>query len=529
MAPAMTTVGEHVGIAPLPYELRVGVTGHRQLSESPAAAAVCRVLESIQAVLAPSPDVPLRWTIVSPLAAGADQIVAREVLRLPDARLEVVTPFRLDRYRADFPSPDASAAFHSLLARADTVHEIDDPLAERDAAYLAVGRWVVDTCELVIALWNGRPAKGTGGTGDVVDYAVRRGRTVIWINTTDLERAATVLKVKPDDGVKTAPFPTTAGRLSPGYEQQRSFVTAHIPALRLRRDVADAERQFGQRDGLDGLLGWFARADLLARTCQDRHVASVRAVLYFAGAAITAAAVQSAFLPHAHWLSWIEAGAMLGALTAWGISRTQGWHRRWLQNRYLAERLRATTFLALLGRRNARVDDDPLPYYPGPSQWIERVCARVEAVLPATANPVDKATVLGRWLTDQRRFHSNSANATRRRVRRRHGLEMLMFVATLVMALVHAMTGNAVVAFVAVVLPVWAGVVHGVTVQLELERITARSGGMTKALDELIARTGRLPPGAELERIIDDAAALMATEAREWWTLLSFQEVHLHV
>src|SRR5476649_2467962 len=108
---------------PLPYDLRIGVTGHRTITNEVAvASAVAALLSRIGATLTP---VPLAWTVISPLARGADRVVARAVLDQPDAHLEVVTPFPLAEYRKDFESAEDHGEFEQLLARAGQVHELD--------------------------------------------------------------------------------------------------------------------------------------------------------------------------------------------------------------------------------------------------------------------------------------------------------------------------------------------------------------------------------------------------------------------
>src|SRR5579872_4431506 len=108
--------------APLPYDLRIGVTGHRAITDEPAvAAAVTALLDRIGATLTP---VPLAWRVISPLARGADRVVAHAVLARPEAQLEVVTPFPLDDYRQDFEDASDHAEFEHLLARATRVHEL---------------------------------------------------------------------------------------------------------------------------------------------------------------------------------------------------------------------------------------------------------------------------------------------------------------------------------------------------------------------------------------------------------------------
>ena len=48
--------------------------------------------------------------------------------------------------------------------------------------YLAAGHRVVELSDLMLAVWDGSPAKGKGGTADVVAYAVRRGVPLFHIN-----------------------------------------------------------------------------------------------------------------------------------------------------------------------------------------------------------------------------------------------------------------------------------------------------------------------------------------------------------
>jgi hypothetical protein len=40
---------------------------------------------------------------------------------------------------------------------------------------------LVEECEQLLTIWDGLPAKGEGGTADIVAYARKRGRRVIVI------------------------------------------------------------------------------------------------------------------------------------------------------------------------------------------------------------------------------------------------------------------------------------------------------------------------------------------------------------
>jgi hypothetical protein len=70
--------------------------------------------------------------------------------------------------------------FEQLLARASevTTLEHDKPSEE---AFWAAGQLVVDESDQVIAVWDGKPAGGLGGTADVVRYAEKSGKEVLII------------------------------------------------------------------------------------------------------------------------------------------------------------------------------------------------------------------------------------------------------------------------------------------------------------------------------------------------------------
>ena len=57
------------------YELRIGVTGHRNLIQEKAVAeAVDRLVVYLHGLFVKDKDILVKWTAISPLAKGADQI-----------------------------------------------------------------------------------------------------------------------------------------------------------------------------------------------------------------------------------------------------------------------------------------------------------------------------------------------------------------------------------------------------------------------------------------------------------------------
>ncbi len=159
-----------------PGQLVIGVTGHRTLADED------RVAAKIDAVLAEiTREASGQGLVVlSPLAEGADRLVAARALALPGATLEAVLPLDEAEYEADFATEASRAEFRSLLSRAKIVHRL--PRApNREEAYAAAGRFVVDHCDVLVAIWDGQPANGPGGTANVVAYARSRARRLLII------------------------------------------------------------------------------------------------------------------------------------------------------------------------------------------------------------------------------------------------------------------------------------------------------------------------------------------------------------
>jgi hypothetical protein len=165
----------------VPRLLRIGVTGHRVLEDG-VERWVARELDELFSYLAGLASGAASLRAVSSLAAGADQLFAAAALRhgIP---LDVVIPFA--RFAEDFPKGPERDAYQRLLPAAVSTTCL--PWDERsNGAYLAGGLWVVDHCDLLIAIWNGERAAGVGGTGDVADYSRDAGKLCVHMQTTKL-------------------------------------------------------------------------------------------------------------------------------------------------------------------------------------------------------------------------------------------------------------------------------------------------------------------------------------------------------
>ncbi len=157
-------------------KLRVGVTGHRFLTESDKLMGGLR--QACERIENRFPEA--LWLLISPLAEGADRLVANFLLGR-GANLLVPLPLPIETYLEDFPEPESRQEFYNLFSRAIEVVQLP-PCATRDAAYLQVGRYILENCDVLIALWDGQEAQGQGGTGQVVGVARQLGLPLAWVH-----------------------------------------------------------------------------------------------------------------------------------------------------------------------------------------------------------------------------------------------------------------------------------------------------------------------------------------------------------
>jgi hypothetical protein len=153
--------------------MRIGVTGHQSLRGRLGWEWIDAAIKKILV------DECQACTGVTSLAAGADQHFAEVVLEL-GGTIEVIVPFA--DYETRFGTDEVRSTYQRLLRAARAVITLPRIAEDDQACYLAAGQRVVDRAHAVVAVWDGKPAAGLGGTADVVAYAASRGKKVFHIN-----------------------------------------------------------------------------------------------------------------------------------------------------------------------------------------------------------------------------------------------------------------------------------------------------------------------------------------------------------
>jgi hypothetical protein len=359
--------------------------------------------------------------LMSPLAEGADRVVAEEAGAL-GYKLDVVLPFLADEYSRDFP--DSEAAFQTLFGKAETRLVLDgDPgtlnggrgetggqadQVKRSRAYQAAGRMVVRNSDLIIAIWDGEPGRGDGGTADIVLFSVRFGVPVCWIDTDpdkpvrmllnlpqywqrdcndpQLESAACVpngelaFKALRECLVAaivppTHPKPRRSGVVggmvqgiadwtgkNPSPLQvflqekelpRQTFWRAYDWFLTLAATRAAGERR-EMGPAASGLESYWEQKYRAANTLSQQYGARYRSsyvLVFLASMFGFAASVASlAFTQLGKVWTFIELAAIAGIVMLVLLNHLYLWHERWITYRLLAELCRKQRVLATLGR-----------------------------------------------------------------------------------------------------------------------------------------------------------------------------------
>jgi hypothetical protein len=503
---------------------------------------VAVVLRRIRELVPASSRARVLFTVVSPLAEGADRLVAREVLKDREADLEAPLPLPRDEYVRDFRSAESRREFDELLARAREVTVLGLG-GSRESAYERAGRYVVDRCDVLIALWDGDASGGRGGTADVVAYARERDVPLIWIGATGryeiVEEAA-------------------AGIGGGSFRELDRYDRAELPGARFDDEVrrqadkrsSTAQNWALQASPISALSAWlwpfYVRADLLAERHQTRYQALGTALFLMAAGAVAAVAGQVLFAPEHSELVWIEVGLMLGLLLIVGAGRRSRLHDRWISYRFLAERFRSAFFLAaagLGGRREGGLERVYLGR--GSEEWLRRAFAETWAQRPEVT--IDSSQVEGlrsflaeAWIGDQISYHRATSRKNALRHRQLTVAIAVVFAATLLAALLHSFgigghgpagtpsCANA-LTFAAIALPALGGALGGIRAQREYLRQSERFGRMVHHLEAARRRMEAAPDLETVRSVAAEAEELMLEENRDWFAVVRFHDFELHV
>ena len=488
----------------LPFVLSVGVTGHRKEAlpaevctdlEERIRSALTLLIEGAAAVHAQEApfysDEPLRLLFISPLADGSDQIAASVAVEL-GFELHVVLPFARATYRRELADDQSRSNFDELLKKASCVLELPGEHERPIDAYVMTGRATIAHCDLMLGVWDGLPPRGRGGTAEVIELAVVNGTPVVHVPI-DPKEPSRLLWSAFDPAVVTHRVEKTTERplddlhlamlltalfAPPSDSQERHFLAifarerikrirarieyplmlaiAGVARFNLRRmreavcageirdewvryrtGCAEANQIRAPLDLLETAYSWSDQlATHFAQTYRSGHIFN-----FVLGALAVCMGLAANILDRGLFeLALVEAVITTGIILNTRIGVKNEWHRRWLDYRQLAERLRPMRSLKLLGL--AAPDPPGTVSNPVPRRWIEWYAIGVWRALGCPAGSVDgrRAAELSRAvaafeISPQVAYHERHSHQIELLDRRLEAIAGLFFVATLAVSI----------------------------------------------------------------------------------------------
>jgi hypothetical protein len=587
--------GERRGPPLVPFVLAVGVTGHR--AEVLEAGDVERLRERVKQTLLMIEEAgralvererdcfavgPPRLRFISPIADGADQIAAELAIEL-GWELQAISPFTRGHYRDSLANHGARERFDTLVEGANCLLQLPGDPDDSIDAYVMAGRATVAHCDVLIAVWDGKPPRGRGGTGEVVQLALTRGTAIVHVpldpdSETRVLWAAfdpTVVTVADDPGV-SRPLnrenvdALLTGLLLPPPDQEeqrflrrfgreksrrirarieyqllltaagvrrlraRDFTEKHAARMiteewqRYREGCIEAHNITAPIDILEEAYSWADRlATHFAQTYRSGHIFN-----FVLGGVAVCLGLSAFMAPHLKFdFAAMEMLITIAIILNAKVGTRLEWHRRWLDYRQLAERLRPMRSLKLLGI--AAPDPPGTATNPVPKRWIDWYASGIWRAMGCTSGSIDRACAahLGAAIADhevepQVSYHRRNAHQIDLLDHRLEQIGTVLFAATLIVSVATliglALGDNFVNTYgnwftlVSAGFPALGTAVFGIRFQADFGGDAVRSMATANTLgqiDEELRKDVSLSRAADLA---EQAARIMLSDLDEW-------------
>jgi hypothetical protein len=430
--------------------LIVGVTGHRDLVAAEKPVIETRVRDLFSGLGKQYPDFSLH--LLSALAEGADSLAAR-VANEEGIPFTVVLPMAQADYEKDFATDSSLSEFKELLARAERVIELLPGTEKigRNSQYAQSGLFISNHCQVLLAVWDGKPNDGVGGTAQIVNYhltALMDGfegelspASLLADNENDLVHHIVCSRERhggaPADGLSALEASWFSSRKD--RERTKDIPQAYRLQLdrlqRFARDWKDKKARLQPRSisllkkskGLEPPPGakktdeFFQAADSLAIHYQQRVNSSLRAMH------ILAILMGLVFLVYTEfdgpgYMVLTFLGLFFAGVAVHIIGSSREWHRKYLDYRTLAEGLRVQLYWNLAGVVDASsagfAYDNFLQTQDVDLGWIRHVMrkASLNRVRGRVADPHWVRWVIEEWIGEPVRSQGQLAYYSRKQM-----------------------------------------------------------------------------------------------------------------
>jgi nucleoside 2-deoxyribosyltransferase len=533
-------------------QIRIGVTGHRdiKLTDELKSCIHTALTESIQKIINPKLKkliTPITYKIVTPLADGADRFVAKEAMQVLNAEMEVVLPMIKEEYEQTFLTTHSINEFENLLTKASRVNTlISKPLLEqfpgaiidecRHLAYEKNSKFIVDNCDILIAIWNGKKSEGNGGTYATLAYALKKKKTII------------IILSKPPHKIS---FKRGNDFLRTSFDRCELFNNYKVTAVEEQTYIDNVSKDlFANTEGIlnhaninlvkENLIPFYVRASKIAKKYQSLYQKTGLIAYVFSTLAVSDVAL-GILIHHLSWLFFLTEFLLL--LTILFIilftDRCKA-HKKWIQYRFLTEQIRIAIFFIVCGFKPTQIK---IPSYfrvaHRPDDWMAKVHDEILRRLPdIPPYKSDDYKVLleyikMRWIQEQFIYHKKTSASSGKMNKYLELFGGLVFALALIAAAVHTIlliTGfefqhrwtSDYIIFAAISLPALGASLGAIRNHREYSRIEKRSENMVTLLEELLKESENVKSMNDLKNLLDNIEEAILHESQDWLMLMKF-------
>ena len=446
---------------------------------------------------------------MSSIADGGDRLFSQQA-RAIGLAWHAILPLPRAEFAQDF-TPAEWSAVEEALAAADHVRVINNENAEREDSYLDCGIETVNGADVLLAVWDGDPARGKGGTADVVQYAQSIGKPLMIIDGVTHEvRKENWSKLEPDDAV-----------------------LADLNGL----PEAESDRAENPFKAPDSIFHFQQKCDFHASqgAPQFRRLIVSTVVAHVVATLIAAATV--AYGLHLLALPWVELMCVTFGLGAALVMRHHMHsHHSWVRCRLAAEFCRSALATWGLPRAAPLLRHLDLSGARGLTRALYILHTRSSATRPV---PIEefKRIYLAKRIDDQLAYYDRQVNRALPLFRQLTAAFSIATILAFVMTACYAITRTLDTAmpdwlratafvFLTISLPVAAASIISIISINDLQRRVARYREMRTMLEASRIQVTSCRTWNSLEHVVLMTERALLQEVIEWHSLRSFSESH---
>jgi hypothetical protein len=483
---------------------------------------------------------PYRISFLTGEPVGPNAALIARVIR-EDSTVPLSTPgvtLYLPREAAEYLEPGIAEKLSHFIGGGATVRVISPGAGETPPDLASNHEAVVKDCDLLVVASRGRPDEDRE-TVHILRFARLIGRSLFHINS----MSGSIIEMRNHDRyLETLEHLNTynAESLEERYFSRNVQNYANILTKKIIRSgiPPDAVRPLCRT-----IMPHFARAHLLARHYERMYRRTGNVIYSFSALAVLTITLQTLFFPAYLWIVWLEVLEIAVIIFFLIGSRAGEWHRKWIDYRFLAERIRAAFFLCIVCahcEKPATTIFTSLAHRP--NDWMVIAFERVVESRPMDYCRLDipfqplKTFILDAWVDNRLNFFSERSEANRKKYQVYANLGEAIFFLTLILAAVHASglefaeatifpSLPLTLAALTIVLPAVGAAMAAIRVQREYQKNSERYLHIMRHLSSIRNQIHDAPDLPGLCGYLEEMNEVTLREQQDWRIIFRFREI----